>query len=149
MVSWFVVGCHAHDTHPHTPQCEAAVTPSQVGRLLSNVGVAPQVEWTQEELQKDIAIRELNRSASASTHLVRARGAEKPHTHDQHDLIVVLVSGSARAHVGDQVVEAKPGDAISIPRGQPHWVENTGPEPSLSFAIFSPPFDGKDRHFIE
>jgi quercetin dioxygenase-like cupin family protein len=107
------------------------------------------VEWTEEEQQKDIAIRELSRTASASLHLVRARGAEKPHTHDQHDLIVVLISGSARAHLGDQVLEAKPGDAISIPRGQPHWVENTGSEPSLSFAVFSPPFDGKDRHFIE
>jgi mannose-6-phosphate isomerase-like protein (cupin superfamily) len=115
---------------------------------LTSTGVAPAVEWTAEELEKDIAIRELSRSASASVHLVRARGAEKPHTHDQHDLIVVLVSGAARAHVGDEVLDAGPGDLIEIPRGLPHWVENTGPEPSLSFAIFSPPFDGKDRHFI-
>jgi hypothetical protein len=69
-----------------------------VGRLLSSVGVAPQLEWTPEEQQKDIAIRELTRSASASVHLVRARGAEKPHTHDAHDLVVVLLTGTgARA----------------------------------------------------
>jgi quercetin dioxygenase-like cupin family protein len=126
----------------------AQQSPADMGRLLTSTGIAPKVEWTAEEQQKDIAIRELSRSASASVHLVRARGAEKPHTHDEHDLIVMLVSGSVRAHLGDQVLDAHPGDVIQIPRGLPHWVENTGSEPSLSFAIFSPPFDGKDRHFI-
>lgn len=161
LVSLVGVACHAHTTQPKQVQC--APRPSAVGsqapqspaavldehRLLSSAGAAPKVEWTAEEQQKDIAIRELSRSASASLHLVRARGAEKPHTHDEHDLVVVLLSGSVRAHLGDQIIDAQAGDTLTIPRGLPHWVENTGADPSLSLAVFSPPFDGKDRRFIE
>lgn len=159
LVSLAGVACHAHATAQQQAQGAAqpaAAVPAQGpqpsvygSRLLSSAGVAPKVEWTAEEQQKDIAIRELSRSASASLHLVRARGAEKPHTHDEHDLVVVLLSGSVRAHLGDQIIDAQAGDTLTIPRGLPHWVENTGADPSLSLAVFSPPFDGKDRRFIE
>jgi mannose-6-phosphate isomerase-like protein (cupin superfamily) len=118
-------------------------------RLVAPDGVAPAVHWTPAELEQDIAIRTLGANESSSFHRVRARGAEKPHVHDRSDLVVVLLFGTVRAHVGNQVMDAKAGDVIHIPKGTPHWVENTGPQPSESLALFSPPFDGKDRRFIE
>lgn len=178
VLSGAVVRCHAHDPHTHTAQCEASPQPStaqptaqsaqgpsqteadppstpEVKQALANLdqivaraGTVLSVQWSAEEQVQDIAIRELSRNESNSLHWVRARGAEKPHTHDTHDLVVVLLSGSVRAHLGDQVIEARAGETLTIPRKVPHWVENTGEEPSLSLAIFSPPFDGKDRHFI-
>lgn len=170
MASLCLAGCHpqaAADPHPISPSTAQTVQPAQtpqcaksssapdakqalaeLDRLVTRAGVELHVDWSAEDQQKDIAIREISRNSSNSLHWVRARGAEKPHTHDTHDLVVVLLSGSVRAHLGDQIIEARAGDTLNIPKGLPHWVENTGEEPSLSLAVFSPPFDGKDRHFI-
>lgn len=104
--------------------------------------------WSAAERAQDIAIKSAGQSESTSFHWVLARGSEKPHVHDRSDLTVVVLTGSVRAHLGDRVVEAGPGDVIRIARGTPHWVENVGPEASESLALFSPPFDGKDRRFL-
>lgn len=105
--------------------------------------------WSEAERAQDIAIQSAGRTESTSYHWVLARGAEKPHVHDRSDLTVVVIRGSVRAHLGDRVIDAGPGDVIRIARGTPHWVENVGPEASESLAMFSPPFDGKDRRFLE
>jgi mannose-6-phosphate isomerase-like protein (cupin superfamily) len=125
-----------------------AAAPARQGRLSSPTSDIAGTVWTSEEQAQAIAIRNLSRTESTSFHLVRAQGAEKPHVHELSDLTVVILSGSVRAHLGERVVDAGPGDVISIPRGTPHWVENIGPEASESLALFSPPFDGKDRRFL-
>jgi hypothetical protein len=37
------------------------------------------------------------------------------------------------------------GDTTFIPRGVPHYFENTGAMPAAFLAIFSPTFDDRDR----
>ena len=73
------------------------------------------------------------------------RGQEFPHFHDHHDLSVSVLSGKGIVHFKDHDVVITPGDVIFIPRGTFHWAENTDPDASVVFAVFSPPFDGKDK----
>jgi mannose-6-phosphate isomerase-like protein (cupin superfamily) len=36
-----------------------------------------------------------------------------------------------------------------VPRGTVHAFRNTGKEPAVSYAIYTPPFDGKDREPVQ
>lgn len=109
----------------------------------------PYTEWTPSEKQKDIAIRSLYRDGHVSTHLIRLQGKEFPHYHDRHDLTVTLLSGTGTMHFQERSLGLKPGDVVFIPQGTWHWAENTNPEAGVVFAVFSPPFDGKDRRKAE
>lgn len=83
--------------------------------------------------------------AHSSHHLVQVRRAEPPHLHATHDLTVRLVRGQGRMHLGNQVFPVAVGDTTFIPRGVPHYFENTGAMPAAFLAIFSPTFDDRDR----
>ena len=105
----------------------------------------PNLQWTPDELSRDVAVKNLGATPEASFHFVRLKGAEKPHFHDRHDLTVFIFSGLSRVHFKDRTVIMGPGHLIEIPRGAWHWAENLGQEPTQAYAIFIPPFDGKDR----
>jgi mannose-6-phosphate isomerase-like protein (cupin superfamily) len=83
--------------------------------------------------------------ADSSHHLVQVRQAEPPHLHATHDLSVRLVRGQGQMHLGNQVFPVAVGDTTFIPRGVPHYFENTGATPAALLAVFSPAFDGHDR----
>jgi mannose-6-phosphate isomerase-like protein (cupin superfamily) len=51
-------------------------------------------------------------------------------------------------HLADRVIDVGPGDVIDVPRGVVHWAENVGDGASEAYAVFAPPFDGKDRRFV-
>lgn len=104
------------------------------------------VRWTAEELAKPIAARRIGANASESMHLIHVGGAEPPHTHDEHDVVVVMLSGSAIVHLGETAEVVRPGDVMEIPRGVAHWAENTAPGGSVVYAVFTPPYDGTDMH---
>lgn len=108
-------------------------------------GVQAPPVWGAEEQARDIAVRPLQRSEFASTHLIRLRGSEQPHFHDRHDLAITLLSGASVLHFADRDIALRAGDTAFIPRGSYHWAENTGTDASVVFAVFAPPFDGKDR----
>jgi len=101
--------------------------------------------WTAEEQAKPIAVRRLRATAETSVSLIRLAGTEQPHIHKDHDLVVVLLAGSARLHLGERIIDVRPGDVMEIPRGTVHWAENTGADASEVYAIFSPPYDGRDN----
>ena len=82
------------------------------------------VVWTAEEKKKDIAVRHLARSDYSSSHLLRVKGAEKPHYHDEHDLSVTVISGKSIIHFKDHEVLLEQGDVVSISKGTYHWAEN-------------------------
>jgi len=107
------------------------------------------ITWTVEESKKEIAIRHLHRSKTASTHLIRLKGNEFPHYHDRHDLTVTALSGKSIIHFKERQVKLNPGDVIFVPKGTYHWAENTDSDASVVFAVFSPGFDGKDRRKAE
>jgi mannose-6-phosphate isomerase-like protein (cupin superfamily) len=121
----------------------AAGAPARGRLVLPEAGEQP--AWTAEELAKPIAVRRLRATAEVSANLIRLRDAEKPHIHQAHDLVVVMLSGGGVLHLGDRAIPVKPGDVMEIPRGTMHWAENTDPAGSEVYALFSPPYDGKDN----
>jgi mannose-6-phosphate isomerase-like protein (cupin superfamily) len=125
--------------------CTAASQSQARGRVITTLPEPVDPLWTADELAKPIAVRPLRRSAEVSVSLIRLAGAEQPHIHRNHDLVVMVLSGRARLHLGDRTVEVRPGDVMEIPRGAVHWAENTGPGASEVYAIFSPPYDGRDN----
>lgn len=115
------------------------------GRVISPDSDVSDFAWTTEEITKPIAVRPRHATAETSVSLIRLAGAEQPHLHKDHDLVVVMLSGSARLHLGQRVIDVHPGDVMEIPRGVVHWAENTGRLASEVYVIFSPPYDGHDN----
>ncbi len=118
-------------------------------RRITTAGLQNFPPWTAEEAAKDVAARVTGITKEASTHLIRIRTAEGPHIHKEHDTVVFILSGAGRLHMNDQVFSYKPGDVVEIPRGVPHWAENAGGEATIVYAVFTPPYDGKDRLAVE
>ena len=88
---------------------------------------------------------ELARDAGTSQHVVAIRGAETPHRHDQHDLLVVMLRGHGRMRIGAEERPVGEGSILYVPRGTVHAFRNESPEPAVAFAVYLPAFDGKDR----
>ena len=57
-----------------------------------------------------------------------AGAASPPHRHD-HEEIVVMLSGTLLAKIGEQEAVLTPGDACLIPASTLHQVINTGTDP--------------------
>ena len=65
------------------------------------------------------------------------------HTHAEQEEVYIVISGSARVKVGDDVVELAQFDAIRVSRAVPHGME-AGPEGAEIIAIGAPNTDNKD-----
>ncbi len=119
-------------------------------KLITPQRVYHQLTWNPEELTKDVAVRSHRVTRSASYHTVRVRTAEKPHVHDKHDMVVTVLSGIARIHLGLKSFDLKPGDVVEIPRGTIHWVENLSAKQAYeAFVVFTPPYHGRDKRVID
>jgi mannose-6-phosphate isomerase-like protein (cupin superfamily) len=94
---------------------------------------------------QDFRLVELGRSELTSHHVAALRGAERPHRHDRHDQLVVIVRGQGTQRVGDATLPVGPGSVLFVPKGTVHAFTNTSAEPSIAYLVYSPPFDGKDR----
>jgi len=84
----------------------------------------------------------------ASVHSLSTTTGVNPHIHRTHDETVVILSGSGRMRVGDETCEISPGLTVLIPRGTVHGLE-VFEGAAQAVSIFSPPFDGKDRYFVD
>ena len=60
------------------------------------------------------------------------------HTHAGEDEFSFVLSGRMGAMVGDEVVEAGPGELVAKPRGVPHAFWNAGDEPVRLLELISP-----------
>lgn len=104
-------------------------------------------EWLRDhplDPGQEVALYDLSRSESSSTHIVQIRQAEALHTHERHDLVAVLQKGRGVLRMGSRELRLSPGSVAVIPRGTPHSFVNETPEPAAAFVVFSPPFDGED-----
>lgn len=117
-------------------------------RQFATTGERLPVAWTAEDLAQPIAVRPLSATAESSRVAIRLAASEKPHTHNEHDLIALVVSGSVRMHLGDQVFEMRPGDVVEVPRGVVHWAQPLDGV-AEAYVIFTPPYDGTDHHPVE
>jgi len=94
---------------------------------------------------EDFRVIELARDTQTSQHLVAIRGAEIPHRHDRHDLLVVMLRGHGRMRLGAEERPVGEGSILYVPRGAVHAFRNDSPEPAVAYAVYVPPFDGRDR----
>ena len=113
-------------------------------KIVMPEGRVKKIKWTNAELQKDPVKRDISQTQEASFHMIRLEKSEVPHIHETHDLTAIVTKGMGIIHYGDKAFSISKGDVVRIPRGVPHWVENTGNQAMEAFAIFVPPFDGKD-----
>lgn len=99
------------------------------------------------ELKPDegFKIIEVGRDERSSHHIVALRGREPVHRHDEHDLLVYAFEGEGGMLIGDEERWIGRGSIVYVPRGTVHSMRNTSSTPMLGYAVFTPPFDGKDR----
>lgn len=91
--------------------------------------------------------RLLGAHPDASVHRLWTTGV-KPHFHRAHDETIVVLAGSGTMRLGEESHVVAPGVTILVPRGVVHSLEvSDGAVEAIS--VFSPPFDGTDRHFLE
>lgn len=91
-----------------------------------------------------LRIDPVDRTVSASYHLVQARGSESPHRHATHDLSVVVLRGRGTLTLAGVPIELEAGDVVLVPRGTPHWFASGGEGTAVALAIFTPPLDTLD-----
>jgi mannose-6-phosphate isomerase-like protein (cupin superfamily) len=94
---------------------------------------------------EDFRVALIGRDEHHSQHVVAIRTAEVPHRHDEHDLLVMMLSGHGKLLMGSDVQPVGPGSILYIPRRTRHAFSNESGEPAIAYAIYTPPFDGKDR----
>jgi mannose-6-phosphate isomerase-like protein (cupin superfamily) len=81
-------------------------------------------------------------------HPMSARALAAPlHRHTNEDEYSFVIEGRMGALLGDEHVEAGPGDLVHKPRGQWHTFWNAGDEPCRILEIISPA--GFERFFAE
>lgn len=93
---------------------------------------------------ENVSIRTVLESDFASYHVLQVRNSEEFHRHDQHDLVVMMQTGTGIMFLKNESFRVNPGSVIFIPHGVPHYFLNTSPTPSSAIAVFSPRYDGKD-----
>jgi mannose-6-phosphate isomerase-like protein (cupin superfamily) len=60
------------------------------------------------------------------------------HTHEREDEYSYVLSGRMGAQIGDDVVDAGPGELVAKPRGIPHAFWNSGDEETVLLELISP-----------
>ncbi len=73
--------------------------------------------------------------------------AVAPHHHRELEEIYYILSGSGRMTVGQQSGDVAEGDAVYVPRGHRHTLENTGSEPIRLLVVCGPAFFYEDEIF--
>ena len=71
--------------------------------------------------------------------------AVTPHHHREIEEIYYVVSGRGLMTVGDETREVGAGDAVYVPRGQRHTLENTGDQPIKLLVACGPAFFYEDE----
>lgn len=70
-----------------------------------------------------------------------------PHTHSREDELCYVLKGRVGLRVGDDIIDAGPGDYVLRPRGIPHAIWNATPEPARILEIITPA--GFEQYFLE
>ncbi len=94
-----------------------------------------------------VLVEPLFESPLQSASLVTVVEPLPPHYHAHHEETVIVVAGTGRMWIDDVAFVMEPGLVVHIPKGSVHSVEPDGALTALT--IFTPPFDGKDRVFLE
>ena len=136
--------CGAAPAEPVAPVLDALLAGARIAapfeKLLGEHPLAP---------GKDFQVSELGRDQSSSHHLVWIADREQLHRHDGHDLLVVVLRGWGTMRIGSDVQPVGTGSVFYVPRGTPHAFTNLSGKPAAAYAVYVPPYDGKDREPVE
>jgi mannose-6-phosphate isomerase-like protein (cupin superfamily) len=83
---------------------------------------------------------------SLAEEILPAGAAVGRHHHLETEEIYYILCGAGRMTVGDETREVEAGDAVFIPRGQAHTLENTGQEPMTILLVCGPAHSFADHH---
>jgi quercetin dioxygenase-like cupin family protein len=73
-------------------------------------------------------------------HTIPPRTLAAPtHAHEHEDEFSYVLAGRVGVQIGDQVIEAGPGELVAKPRGVPHAFWNAGDEEARLLELISPP----------
>ena len=122
--------------------CAARTPRVVVGALAS--GLDAFLETHRLAPDQSLRIDPIERTVSASYHLVQAHGSEAPHRHAAHDLSVLVLRGRGTLTLAGVPIALRAGDVASIPRGTPHWFASVGRTAAVALVIFTPPLDAPD-----
>ena len=111
--------------------------------------VAQLVERVPLAADEDFKVIGIGGSQGSSHHLVAIRNAEIPHRHLEHDLLVVMLRGHGSMRLGAETRPVGEGSVLFVPRGTAHAFRNAAATPAVAYAVYWPPFDGKDRVPVE
>jgi quercetin dioxygenase-like cupin family protein len=77
---------------------------------------------------------------------IAAPGEGPPlHTHANEDECLIVLDGTFRFRLRDDVETAPPGSFVFVPRGVPHTWQNIGATPARMIVLFTP--SGMERFF--
>ena len=68
------------------------------------------------------------------------------HHHLETEEIYYILEGSGQMIVGTQIRAVEAGDAVFIPRGHTHTLENTGQTPMTILLVCGPAYSYEDHH---
>lgn len=107
--------------------------------------LASLIERAELEDGQMFKVVEVGRDAASSHHVVAIRDREALHRHDTHDLFVVTLRGHGTMRIGGETRPVGEGSVLYVPRATVHAFTNLSSEPAIAYAVYVPPFDGKDR----
>lgn len=99
---------------------------------------AEAIEGARFSGEQPVEARVLSELEAATVQLVRIQGAEQPHHHPDHDLVVMLVEGRGAMLLGEREVDMTRGDAVVIARNVVHAFRNRDPAGSVALVVRSP-----------
>jgi quercetin dioxygenase-like cupin family protein len=109
-----------------------------MARLMSDTAFSALTEVAPQRLTDGAVARALHGERSTLVFVELAAGCALPtHAHD-NEQIGILVRGSMRFRIGDDLREVRAGDTWVIPGGVAHEVEETGADGAVVIESFAP-----------
>jgi mannose-6-phosphate isomerase-like protein (cupin superfamily) len=75
-------------------------------------------------------------------------GQTAPHYHPQTEEIYYILEGRGRMQIGDEVEIVEPGDAIAIPPGAIHTIQNVGDVTLKFLCCCAPAYEHEDTVMV-
>ncbi len=89
------------------------------------------------------------RNQSLALAVLPPGGVTTAHYHPKTEEIYYILQGTARMRIGAETARVGPGDAIAIPPGETHQIENTGSESLTFLCCCAPGYEHADTVLID
>jgi|Deesub1362A_J573_1020465.scaffolds.fasta_scaffold00051_133 mannose-6-phosphate isomerase-like protein (cupin superfamily) len=84
------------------------------------------------------------KNQSLAEAIVKPGGSTLPHKHIRSEEIYYILEGRGRVTVGEETAVVSEFDAILIPPGMIHYIENIGDKDLVFLCVSSPPYSHTD-----